>query len=199
MHPLQVNGLILTGGKSERMGWDKAAIEYHGKPQAIYLVELLDRVGIPACISCRPGDAGRWAPFPTIEDHAEGFGPMAGIMAAFSDDPDSALLVIACDYPLLRIQDIRWLLSQRAPGYDVTAVSLKEGLGEPLLAIWESRSYRILADSYASGNFKMMDVLSKLDVILARPEEPHFFKQANDPQAKKEALEFLGKHPSGKN
>ncbi len=198
MHPAPLNGLILTGGKSKRMGGDKAEIEYHGKPQAVYLLEILERIGIPAFISCRAGDSDRWLPYRTIEDEASGFGPMAGIMAAFSQVPDSALLVLACDYPLLREQDIRWLIAQRGPGRDVTAVSLKKGLGEPLLAIWEPRAYPVLAEAFALENYKMMDVLAKLDANLATPDETQFFKQANDPKARNEALEFLGKLSSGK-
>lgn len=197
MHP-EMKGLILTGGKSKRMGGDKAELEYHGKPQAVYLLEILKRIGVPVFISCRAGDSDRWLPYRTIEDKASGFGPMAGIMAAFSQDPDSALLVIACDYPLLREQDIRWLIAQRDPGRAVTAVSLKAGLGEPLLAIWEPRAFPVLVDAFASENYKMMDVLSKLDVNLARPDDPRFFKQANDPQARNEAHEFLRKLSSGK-
>lgn len=180
------------------MGGDKAEIAYHGKPQAIYLVDLLVRLGTPAFISCQAGDADRWTPIPTIEDKADGYGPMGGLMAAFTRDPDSAFLVIACDYPLLREEDIRWLVAQRDPERQVTAVSLEVGKGEPLLAIWEPRAFPVLAHAFASGNFKMMDVLEKLDLKRAAPQEPQFFQQANDPKARKEAVEFLRRHPFGK-
>lgn len=100
-------GLILTGGKSERMGTDKALLDYRGKPHAIYLREMLAPYCEEVFLSAR---AGQWKntpleQIPTIEDSIQSSGPnsssgpIAGILSAFALHPDAYWFVVACDLP----------------------------------------------------------------------------------------------------
>ena len=50
----RLNGLVLAGGKSQRMGEDKGQINYHGKPQREYLYDLLNGFTESTYMSCRP-------------------------------------------------------------------------------------------------------------------------------------------------
>lgn len=192
MAAAEIIGLILTGGKSTRMGEDKANLRYHEAPQALHLAGILEKLGVRPRISCRKGDTDRWQPYRAVEDTAEGTGPMAGLLAAHQQFPSSAILALACDYPLLRINDVRWLISQRSTKHQLTAVCLRDALGEPLLAVWEPSALCVLTEFFKSGNYKLMDVLAELAVHLAHPPDPQFFMQANDPAAKKRARDLLG-------
>src|SRR5690349_4297820 len=89
-------GLVLAGGKSERMGVDKAALEFHGKPQLVWAYELLSQVCDRTFVSVRPDQADDpvRARLPQIVDLQPGIGPIAGISAAFTRHPDSAWLVL---------------------------------------------------------------------------------------------------------
>jgi molybdopterin-guanine dinucleotide biosynthesis protein A len=190
-----IYGLILTGGSSRRMGSDKAMLEYRDQPQAVYLTTIMEQLNISTYISCRKGDGEKWDPFKTIEDAYTGIGPLAGILSAFDQFPNSAFFVLACDYPLLRTRDLKWLLESRSFDHHVTAISLPQNKwGEPLLAIWEPSSHTALRQAYQSGNYRLMDLLSNLDVQLVSPESPTFFQQANDQKEKAQLDEFLKHH-----
>lgn len=85
------------------MGADKATLDYHGRPQAEYALDLLSAACGRVFLSCRadqahlPGYAGH----PQIHDAHPGQGPLGGILSALSAHPEAAFLVAACDLPFL--------------------------------------------------------------------------------------------------
>ncbi|MFP4643688.1 MAG: NTP transferase domain-containing protein [Spirochaetales bacterium] len=113
-----VHGLVLAGGKSTRMGRDKAAIEFTpGTSQARRAAELLSQVCDSVYLSARaeqplPEDTKH---VPVIPDLYDGFGPLAGILSAFAHDPRAAWFVVGCDMPLLESGDVRELFRRRNP------------------------------------------------------------------------------------
>lgn len=149
-----VYGLVLAGGRSTRMGRDKAALRYAGRTQLERAMALLAPHVVRAYVSVRrdqQADAVR-APFPQIHDRHEGLGPIAGILAAQHEHPEAAWLVLACDLPLLDAATITHLLAARERSALATAYrSSHDGLPEPLCAIYEPRSRAALADYVARG------------------------------------------------
>ena len=110
-------GIVLTGGKSERMKRDKALIEYKGMPHAEYIHSLLKNYCDEVYLSARPN---QWsgtslAALPTLPDTVEGKGPIAGILSAFEKHPEANWLVVACDLVHFNQQTIEMLLSQHNP------------------------------------------------------------------------------------
>jgi molybdopterin-guanine dinucleotide biosynthesis protein A len=75
---MALNGLILAGGKSTRMGQDKGMIDYHGKPQREYLVDLLKPYCLEVFISSKENIKQN-----TIADHFDLDSPLNGILSAF--------------------------------------------------------------------------------------------------------------------
>ncbi len=150
-----VHGLVLAGGASRRMGRDKAALEYHGRPQLHWAFERLQAVCARAYVSVRADqrDEPSRAGLPQLLDLHEGIGPLAGIVAAQATHPDAAWLVLACDLPFLDQTTLAFLLEQRDPGADATAFrSSHDGLPEPLCAIYEPRTRVELARRAESGS-----------------------------------------------
>jgi molybdopterin-guanine dinucleotide biosynthesis protein A len=136
-------GLVLAGGLSTRMQRDKAALEYHGKPQLQWAFELLNEVCELTFVSVRPdqrSDPHRMR-LPQVVDGTRGRGPIAGIAAAQAAYPDVAWLVVACDLPFLTVATLQTLIAQRDSSHIATAYrSAHDGLPEPLCAIWEPAS-----------------------------------------------------------
>jgi molybdopterin-guanine dinucleotide biosynthesis protein A len=147
-------GLVLAGGASTRMNTDKATLAYHGRSQVAWAYELISTVCVASFVSVRPDqrDESTRASFPQIVDRDPGTGPLAGISAALLTHPNAAWLVVACDLPFLTEDVLRLLIEARDPSQFATAYrSAHDGLPEPLCAIWEPASLRLVTEHLASG------------------------------------------------
>ncbi len=136
-------GLILAGGRSSRMGTDKALLKYHGKNQIEWTAERARAVCERVFLSVRPDqvDDPARAKLPQIVDQVADKGPIAGIMAAQAEAPHVAWLVLACDLPFVDEDTLRHLAAARDPSRVATAYrSTHDGLPEPLCAIFEPKS-----------------------------------------------------------
>jgi molybdopterin-guanine dinucleotide biosynthesis protein A len=150
-----LHGLVLAGGRSTRMGRDKAALEYSGRSQLERAFALLDPLVARAFVSVR-ADQGAdplRARFPQIVDAAPGLeGPVAGILTALRAHPAAAWLVLACDLPFLDAGTLQHLIARRDPTRIATAFrSSHGGLPEPLCAIYEPAALGELAAFVAGG------------------------------------------------
>ncbi|MDQ2753583.1 MAG: NTP transferase domain-containing protein, partial [Bacteroidota bacterium] len=95
-----LNGLVLAGGKSSRMGHDKGMIKWHSKEQQYYIADLMKNICNEVYISCQPGQQIQEG-YVALADTFTGLGPFGAILSAFREKPDVAWMVIACDLPLL--------------------------------------------------------------------------------------------------
>ena len=148
-----LNGLVLAGGKSVRMGKDKGLIDYHGMPQRNYMATLVKQLCEKTYFSCRPDQVDELAEyFPTLPDTFTGLGPMGAILTAFREQPDVAWLVVACDLPLLDKNTLDFLIEKRNPSKIATTFrSPVNQFPEPLVTIWEPRAYPVLLQFLAQG------------------------------------------------
>lgn len=148
-----INGLVLAGGKSTRMGRDKSSIPWHGKEQKYYMADLLKPLCHEVYISLRKEQESETnADYKTITDIYSGIGPYGAILSAFRVQPHIAWLVVACDLPLLDQATLKFLLSNRNPDAVATTFqSPHDGLPEPLATIWEPKSYEVLLAFLSHG------------------------------------------------
>ena len=94
-----MKALILTGGKSSRMGQDKASLKIGGVTQLDRIVSLIEPLTDQIFLSVAHDDKDQRS-LPTLPDLEPSPGPLGGLQAAFSADPKSSWLVIACDLPM---------------------------------------------------------------------------------------------------
>jgi molybdopterin-guanine dinucleotide biosynthesis protein A len=149
-------GLLLAGGRSTRMGLDKASMVLgaDGLNQAARAIQALSRACDKTFLSLRDGQA---APegcedSEIVRDKAGLNGPLAGILAAFEREPEAAWLVMACDLPFVGSDLLNCLVAARAEGFDFFAyASVADGLPEPLCAIYEPSALAVLQTHAARG------------------------------------------------
>ena len=137
-HIAPLYGLVLAGGRSQRMGSDKGLLAYHGIPQREFAGRLMEPICDAVYLSLRQDQDAADSRYPGIFDTNRYRGPFNGILSAHEAFPEVAWLVVACDLPLLDVATLELLLSGRRP--DSVATSLVtgvSGLPEPLAAIWE--------------------------------------------------------------
>lgn len=149
-------GLLLSGGASQRMRQDKAALAYRGEPQLLRAWRLLEAVTERTFVSVRDSqrDDPLRAGLPQIVDSYDAIGPAAGILSAQDLHPHAAWLVLACDLPLLDSGTLQRLIDARDATADATAFNSNfDGLPEPLCAIWEPSSHALLLQRYRDGSY----------------------------------------------
>lgn len=180
--PSPVHGLVLNGGKSQRMGRDKGSIEYHGRPQREHLADLLSQHCNYTAISIRE-DKELATSHALIQDEFLGLGPLSGLLTAFKQQPDAAWLTVACDQPALDASVIQQLLDERDPSRLATCFHNPDtGFPEPLLTIWEPRAYPILLQWLARGYSCPRKVLINSDVKEIVVSDHSFMLNVNTPE-----------------
>lgn len=176
--PLQ--GLVLAGGKSIRMGSDKGLLDYFGKSQRVYSIEMLERLNLKTFLSVRKEQ--NLDQQNVIEDAFLGLGPFGAICSAFQHDPNVAWLVIATDLPFVDEKLIRRLLEERDPSKVATAIKGKgKKFPEPLITIWEPKAYPIMLQFLAKGVSCPRKVLINSDVLHVEVED-EFIQNVNTPE-----------------
>jgi molybdopterin-guanine dinucleotide biosynthesis protein A len=192
--PPPLYGLVLAGGASQRMGQDKAALSFHGKPQLQWAYELLNEVCERSYVSVRPDqrDEPTRASLPQIVDTRPGVGPIAGISAALDAHPDAAWLVLACDLPFLSQSTLTHLIAQRDTSRLATAYrSTHDQLPEPLCAIWEPSSRETVAAWIANGKQCPRKLLINSNTALLDQPDARALDNINTPQERSAALSLL--------
>ena len=99
--PSDLNGYVLAGGKSSRMGQDKALLKLAGKPLVLRAVEKLQQICADFYILGNRPELEIYAPL--VRDLHEGCGPLGGIEAAFSHSAKAWNLFMAVDMPFLPV------------------------------------------------------------------------------------------------
>ena len=184
-----VKGLVLVGGKSTRMGTDKAELNYFGKPQKEFAKELLERNNLETFYSVQNSSEIE----NEIHDKFLNLGPFGGICSAFQKDPNSAWFVLPTDVPFVDEEVIKLLLKHRNPSKVATAIKGKsKEFVEPLITIYEPKAYPILLQFLAQGYSCPRKMLINSDVEVVEIEDD-FIRNINTPEefevAKKEINE----------
>lgn len=194
LEKVSLQGLVLAGGKSLRMGQDKALLNYQGKAHARQLWETLEQLGIKSFISCRPDQLERqeMADCPMITDRFLDFGPLGGILSAMAQYPDTAWIVIACDLPFINADRVLDLIRERDPLKQATAYfNFERKQFEPLFAIYEPRIYSRMLHFLGEGLTCPQKVLFNSAIKKLPLAEQSFLANANTPEDREKIISMM--------
>lgn len=190
--PENLRILLLAGGKSQRMGKDKAGLLYNGQTQLERMVDLVQPLQIPVHLSLRPDQTPpEGVTLSPIYDHGAfaNSGPLGGILSALTDYSASAFLVIACDLPFLDFTTLQYLIDHRSEAHLATAYkSNHDGLPEPLCAIWEPHSASISKEKLKNEIRCPRKILIQENSHLIELPNPEALDNINTPEEYEEAL-----------
>lgn len=187
-----IQGLVLAGGKSTRMGNDKTQLTYHGKMQRDYIVELLENNLLTTYVSVAHDQ--ELPSHKIIQDKFIDLGVFGAICSAFQQDPNKAWLVLATDLPFVNNEVIQLLLHHRNPKKMATAIKGKsKEFVEPLITIYEPKAYPILLSYLAQGYSCPRKVLINSDVEIIEVDDD-LIRNINTPEEYNRALKELSKN-----
>jgi len=190
-------GLVVSGGKSTRMGRDKSMLVYYKKPQRYHAHELLATVCDRVFISCNreqlPGINKNYTALPDQPAYRQS-GPMAALLTAFTQHPGSDLLILGCDYPFVGTNDVRNFYYSIKP--DTTAAAFydyEQHSYEPLLAWYSSKTAPLLMNMYKTRNYSLQNFLQSNNAQKYFPASSRTITSVDTPEAFAAALTLLKK------
>ncbi len=160
-----IEGAILVGGASSRMGCDKARLEWNGVPLVERVANALGSCMSRVCLVIRPGSEPP-LDLPCVEDVRSERAPIVGVHAALQACESAAVLVTACDLPELDPNVVLALLAlvPHGDGPDVVAPIGTKG-HEPLLAVYRPRLLPEIERRIDAGKLSLQSLLHDVDTL----------------------------------
>ncbi len=137
MPMFDVQGFILVGGQSSRMGEDKARLRFGGRTSVELIAGALQ--GVTQIVTTVGWPQRTVEALPNIPDLRPGWGPLAGIEAALRHAKSEYCLIVACDFPFVTGELFEFLL-ERAPGSDAIVPMQADTRPQPLCAIYRAEN-----------------------------------------------------------
>jgi molybdopterin-guanine dinucleotide biosynthesis protein A len=169
-------GVILAGGKSTRMGQDKASLNYNGLTFLDNAIQSLNTAGINniAISGAREG-------YECIADLISDAGPAVGVCSvakAYQHSHYKRLLVVAVDMPLCDEKPLKILLKHK----DARALAFKDNPLPCLLGIDALNNQFTDIDKLKNTSLAKMLAALKVEYLAWNPEDANFFYNVNKPE-----------------
>jgi molybdopterin-guanine dinucleotide biosynthesis protein A len=205
-------GCVLAGGRSSRMGRDKATLQVHGRPLIDRALEQLRTAGCQPVIAGPRPDLETYAP--VLPDLHPGCGPLSGIEAALTaasfpaaalaaTPSSSAVLFLPIDLPLLPAAFLALLLERAERTGALATIPVLGGRPQPLCAVYRTELLPGITSALEQGDYKVMRVIeattppgkrdlfgveavlsARADLLNRKPEPLYrWFANINTPQA----------------
>jgi molybdopterin-guanine dinucleotide biosynthesis protein A len=182
--PEPVTGIVLAGGRSQRMGRDKAWQPIAGRPMIQWVLDAVRAVTQHQFVVVRR--RGRYGELdvPLVEDHFPGRGPLTGLHAGLKAAPTDLTLVVACDLPLVRPELLRLLIAHTGAAHAAVPYvaeklppptghfsSAREAGLQPLCATYRRACIGPLEKLLATGSVPSILLVSVIKARIIPPEE----------------------------
>jgi molybdopterin-guanine dinucleotide biosynthesis protein A len=182
---MNISAVLLAGGKSRRMGKDKATLLFRGKPLWQTQLELLQKLQpTEILLSARTDPVWRPADVQLIADDPPSRGPLGGLAASLGKMRTNHLLALAIDMPFVTEEYLSFLCNQIGPGCGVAAKI--EDRFEPLAAIYPHEALANFQSALSGTDFSMQTVVGylaaegKLRVVSVTSQEKNLFLNVNE-------------------
>jgi molybdopterin-guanine dinucleotide biosynthesis protein A len=160
---------VLAGGKSSRMGEDKAFLIFDGRTLLQRALELAHSVAEDVRIV---GARDKFAVFASVvEDQYEERGPLGGIHAALSASSTPVNLILAVDLPFLEERFLHYLVDEARAGNAVVTVPRAGGGLQPLCAVYRREFRKGAEQALAAGRNKIDTLFTQIPVRIIEEEE----------------------------
>jgi molybdopterin-guanine dinucleotide biosynthesis protein A len=198
----RVSAFVLAGGRSSRMGQDKAFLRLGGSTLLARAVELATAAAESAWIVGRTEKFGAFGT--VIEDVYRDCGPLGGIHAALTQTATDLNLMVAVDLPFLRLGLLSFLIAQARKTTAAVVVPRAGGGLQPLCAVYRRSFGQVAERSLLAGKYRIEALFAEVETRVLAPEElkqngfaEEMFRNLNTQEDWKEATSDLGRWTLG--
>lgn len=183
-----VSAFVLAGGRSTRMGADKAFVLLNGRT---LLARILDAARTLTSSVLIVGDSLKYSAFaPVVEDIFPGCGPLGGIHASLRSSSNDLNVILAVDTPFISLALLQFLVkrARSSPVSLVTVASANGGL-QPLSAVYHRKFADAAEKALRSGRYKIDELFDQASTQIIGEQElesagfsPKIFRNLNTPE-----------------
>ena len=163
---MKVGCIVLAGGRSSRLGRDKASVKLGGQTllqRSVCNLEFLkSEITIVAAPEQRLPRINSTARLKIVTDITSGKGPLVGVYTGLISSAHPSSFLVACDMPFVKRTLVERMI-EIAPGYDVVVPRRPQGL-EPLHAIYSRSCTGPIEILIKSGRYKIDSLLERVKV-----------------------------------
>ncbi len=191
---MKATGIILAGGKSSRMGKNKALLEVGGVTVIERISSEIQQIADEVIVVTNELENYRFLNLPMARDNWEGMAPLAGIEAGLSASGNKCNLIVACDMPFADAAIGEFLLN----GLDHCDAAVPDigGRRQPLFASYRKEVLTEVRKSLSKQELKLQSFLDRINVqyikeseLVSMPANPVFYNM-NHPEEYEEALKI---------
>ncbi len=182
-----LTAFILAGGRSSRMGADKALLSFGDENLLQRGMQIAAAVTDAVYIAGPKQQYGRFGE--VIEDIYSGAGPLAGIHAALTATGTDLNLILSVDMPLMTAEFLRWLVRKAETTADLIVVPHAAGGLQPLCATYRRAVAEIAWQALLEGDYKIGHLFERApthfiaqDEIVAAGFSVEIFQNVNTPE-----------------
>ena len=198
-----VTAYVLAGGKSTRMGRDKAFLELGG--QSLLARAVATARGLTQNVVI-VGNEVKFAAFGSVvEDVYQERGPLGAIHAALTSSVTELNFVLAVDMPFVEEEFARWLIGEARLSENVVTVPRAGGRLHPLCAVYRKNFAEIAQRSLEAGENKIDRLFSEVSTRVIEEEglvsagfSPGMFRNVNTREEWEEVIGTRYRVPSKK-
>lgn len=172
-----ISAIILSGGKSIRMGRDKNELIYQGKTLLNYQIDKMKKLRIKDILVS--GYKGENCKEKIVEDEDESRGPLSGISTCLKYIKYDRALVISVDCPLVSIKCFKELIAYSYKKENDICLISHNGKIEPLIAIYKKSTLLEISNILKSENHCVMALVDRLKIVEYKSDDDIMFSNIN--------------------
>lgn len=194
-----ITGIILAGGQSRRMGFNKAEASLHGESMLMRMIEKLTAL-TPNIILSTGTINYPDIPWPQVSDEYSNCGPLGGIYSALKASTTLLNIVVSCDIPLISLALLKHLVTQAKENKAMITVPVDEdGQLQLTCAVYRKDILPVIEQQIKQKELKLKMLASLVSLNKVHIDEnhalysPHAFINVNTPETLKTTRELWQK------
>lgn len=190
MEKTKPNGIILCGGRSRRMGQNKALLKLGERTIIEQVANTLSKICNEIIISTNSEELN-FLPFKIIKDKLTDIGPIAGFHSTLMETSNEHNLIVSCDTPFITTEILEYLFSMRK-NYDVVLPVFKDQI-QPMTGYFRKSLFRKIEEEIQLGNRKPINIFENSNLLLIdvnkdfKHYKDYLFFNINSPEDYKQA------------
>lgn len=152
----KVSAIVLSGGKSSRMGTDKCDLIYNNESLINLQIDKLNEIGIEDIIAA--GYRGKNCKTKIVRDDIMK-GPLSGIYVGLNNIKNDRALVISVDVPLVKKETIKRVIDYSFEKDLDIAMVMHHGNREPLIGVYKKELTKKIEAILRSESYSVMKLV----------------------------------------